>query len=158
MQFTPSQLRDTVGLSIETFRHWKRVLPPFVDRKGQSPCFTVGDLLAAAILHRLTDKYGIRVGHLTDISRKIAGLCNTTPWAGLENKLLIIDLLEGECRIEKDQTVVRAADVVIFCPLTPIMSELQDALLRSHPPSNQDNLFFPPTEVTSDIQVRRRGE
>lgn len=134
------------------------MLPPFVDRKGQSPCFTVGDLFAAAILHRLTDKYGIRVGHLTDISRKIARLCNTTPWAGLENKVLIIDLLEGECRIAKDQTVVRTADVVILCPLTPIMSELRDALLRSQPSSDQRTLLFSPTEIASDVQMRRRGE
>lgn len=106
----------------------------------------------------LTDKYGIRVGHLTDISRKIARLCNTTPWAGLENKVLIIDLLEGECRIAKDQTVVRTANVVILCPLTPIMSELRDALLRSHPLSDQRTLLFSPTNIANDVQLRRRGE
>jgi hypothetical protein len=64
MQFTPGQLRETVGISVETFRHWKRVLPPFAHRKRYVPCFTIGDLLAGRILRSLTEGCGVRVGHL----------------------------------------------------------------------------------------------
>ena len=65
MQFTPGQLRETVGISVETFRHWKRVLPPFANRKRYVPSFTIGDLLAGRILRNLTEGCGVRVGHLS---------------------------------------------------------------------------------------------
>src|SRR5580700_47480 len=44
LHFTPGQLRETVGLSVETFRHWKRVLPPFFERAGRTPRYLIGDL------------------------------------------------------------------------------------------------------------------
>jgi hypothetical protein len=65
VQYTPQQVRETVGLSLETYRHWKRVLPPFATKSGRGPCFSIGDLMAASIIHRLTEKAGVRVGHLT---------------------------------------------------------------------------------------------
>jgi hypothetical protein len=83
LQFTPGQLRDTVGLSVETFR--------------------------------------------------------------LEGGVLIVDLPNGICRIAKDPPDAR--DILILCPLNPIIDELRDALLRSRPSANQRQLYFPPTEV-----------
>lgn len=157
MQFTPGQLRDTIGLSVETFRHWKRVLPPFVDRKGYTPCFSIGDLLAAAILRRLTEDYGIRVGHLTKISKKIAALCNGTSWTQLENRVLLIDLIKPDCRVASDQFGFGTTDVVILCPLNPVMSELRDALLRAQPTTGQRQILFPPTEIRDDAKIRRRS-
>jgi hypothetical protein len=155
VQFTPGQLRDTIGLSVETYRHWKRVLPPFVDRKGYAPCFSIGDLLAASILRRLTDSCGVRVGRLTEISTEIIRFCNTTSWARLEGRALVIDLLNGTCRIARDPLDTRNGDIATLCPLGPIMAELRDALLRSQPSANQAHLLFRPTEVRSASQRRR---
>jgi hypothetical protein len=156
VQFTPGQLRDTVGLSVETYRHWKRVLPPFVDRKGYAPCFSIGDLLAASILRRLTDSCGVRVGHLTEISTEIVRLCNMASWATLEGRELVIDVLNSTCRVVNDQSDARNADIVMLCPLDPIMAELRDTLLRSPPSAGQAQLLFPPTEIGSGSQAGRR--
>jgi hypothetical protein len=154
LQFTPGQLRDTVGLSVETYRHWKRVLPPFITCKGPSPCFSIGDLLAASILRRLTDSCGVRVGHLTEISKDIVRHCNTASWAALENKVLVIDFLNNTCRIVKEQALARTIDVVVLCPLKPIMDELREALLRSQRTADQTYLLFPPTAIGSNTRAR----
>jgi hypothetical protein len=157
VQFTPAQLRETVGISVETFRHWKRVLPPFASRQRYIPSFTIGDLLAARILRRLTEDCGIRVGHLTTVSNEIVRVCNTAAWAWLEDKTLVIDLVKGTCRISKGNDEGATADIIIRCAMNPIMRELRDALLRSPPSADQRSLFFPPVEVRREARVRRRA-
>jgi len=132
---------------VETFRHWKRILPSFANRKGSSACFSIGDLVAAAVLRRLTDTCGVRIGSMVQISKKIVDLCNATSWTALEGKVLVIDLLGGSCRVTTNQIDRRSDHVVMTCPLAPVLGELRDALLRSQPPTDQRHLLFPPAEV-----------
>jgi hypothetical protein len=81
LQYSLSQLRETVGLSVETYRHWKRVLPPLADKSGRAPCFSIGDFVAVSILRLLTENAGVRVGHLVDIATEIFQICNASHWA-----------------------------------------------------------------------------
>ena len=157
MQFTAGQLRETVGISVETFRHWKRVLPPFAHRKRYIPCFTVGDLLAARILRSLTEGCGVRVGHLAKVSQEIVRVSNMAPWAALEDKTLVIDLVKGTCLLAKDYHHNESTDFVLLCAMKPIMHELRDALLRSRPSADQQNLFLSPVKLGRNMPVRRRA-
>jgi hypothetical protein len=154
VQLTPGQLRSIIGLSVESYRHWKRVLPPFVTRKGYAPCFSLGDVLAAAILRCLTKRGGIRVGHLKKISSDIIRLCNTASWPALEGRVLIVDLQNGVCRVAKDRSDVGNEGVVILCPLGPVMFDLRDALRRVRPSLVQRHLPFPPAGIGRDSRMK----
>jgi hypothetical protein len=156
VQFTPGQLREIVGISVETFRHWKRVLPSFSKRKRYVRSFTIGDLLAGGILRQLTEGCGIRIGHLTKVSDEIVRLCNAAAWASLEQKALLIDLVKGTCRLSEPSENV-ADDVILRCMLRPIVRDLRDALIQSQPTSNQHSLVFLPLEVESERRVGRRA-
>ena len=156
MQFTPGQLREIVGISVETFRHWKRVLPPFAHRKRYIPCFTIGDLLAARILRSLTEGCGVRVGHLARVSQEIVRASNMTPWVTYEERTLVIDLVKGTCRVSKVYQQNEGANFVLLCAMNPIMHELRDALLRSRPSADQHNLSLSPVKLGRDTPVRRR--
>jgi hypothetical protein len=155
VEFTPGQLREIVGLSVETFRHWKRVLPPFANRRGYAPCFSVGDLLAASILRRLTDNCGVRVGHLKNVSIEISHFCNTSSWPAMEGRILVVDISDGTCRMVRNGSA-SGQDIAILCPLDPILTELRDELLQSKPLAAQSQLMFPPAVVRSDSQRRGR--
>jgi hypothetical protein len=155
VQFTPGQLREAVGISVETFRHWKRVLPSFANRKGYVPSFTMGDLLTSRILRQLTEGCGVRVGHLIKVSDEIARVCNTTAWASLEHKVFFIDLVKGTCLLARPKDSVSANELVLICPLRPIVRELREVLLRSYPASHQQSLLFPPLEVPEQASRRR---
>lgn len=157
MQFTPGQLRQTVGISVETFRHWKRVLPPFANRKRYTPCFTVGDLLAGRILRSLTEGCGVRVGHLAKVSQEIVRVSNMASWAALEDKTLVIDLVKGTCRLSRDYQYDESADFVLLCAMNLIVREVREALLRSHPITEQHNLFLSPVKLSRDAHVHRRA-
>jgi hypothetical protein len=156
LDFTPGQLREIVGLSIETYRHWKRVLPPFVNRRGHSPSFSIGDLLAASVLRRLSQNCGVRVSNLGKISTEINNVCNSSPWAALEGQTLVVDIPGGTCRTVKSQWDGISDDVSILCPFDPILAELRDALLRSQPSTEQSELMFPPTGIRGGTGRRER--
>jgi hypothetical protein len=147
LRFTPGQLRETVGISVETFRHWKRVLPPFAKHGGRAANFSVGDLLAALVLRQLTEDCGVRVGHLLELSKQLVMLCNSEPWAALQGRTLLLDLPTGACRLAQDQREMPVSRLIVLCPLEPVMMDLRDRLMRSRSTSSQQNLWFPLLEV-----------
>lgn len=155
MQFSQGQLRQTLGISVETFRHWKRVLPPFADRKKYTPRFSVGDLLAAGIIQRLTDECGIQPRYLPEISTAIAEICNANGWATFEGKALIVDIPERACRLVEDRADHAAHNIVVVCPLNPVMAAVRAGLARIEPAGAQHEFLFPPTAV-GDPRARRR--
>jgi hypothetical protein len=144
VQFSQTQLRSTLGISVETFRHWKRVLPPFAQRKRYTSRFSTGDLLAAGILRRLTDQCGIRVGLLPEISQATVEICNASSWASLEGKTLVVDIEQRTCRIVEATQEPIGQNVIIVCPLSPIIAVVRDAMSRVRPfPTLQRRPFTP---------------
>jgi hypothetical protein len=128
MFFTPGQLRGSVGLSKEAFRHWKRVVPAFANGRRHAPSFSSGDVLASAVLRRLTDAAGVRIGHLSDIAPAIFKVCNDSSWEILQHVFLVIDLQEGTC-VAVNESSRPAGDLVVVCALSPLVKALQSDLL-----------------------------
>ena len=156
MKFTVGQLRETIGISPETFRHWKRVLPPFAARVGRTPAFSWGDLLSAAVINHLTDHCGVRVGHLATVAQKIVDLCNATPWTALDGNLLIVNIGSNDCVIAREATDAASTDgALIVCFLAPIITRLRAMLLRDQSPATQAHLRFSVIEVANEQQTTR---
>ena len=153
MQYSLSQVRETVGLSLETYRHWKRVLPPLATKGGRAACFSIGDLMGASILRRLTEIAGVRVGHLSDVSVAIFEICNKSSWAALVGMTLAIDLEQRSCSVERAPKSRDGSNLVLSCRLDPILEQLRDALLRGQASQTQAELLLPPVSMTT---ARRR--
>lgn len=130
MYYTQGQLRDTVGLSKEAFRHWKSVVPAFANGRGHAPSFSSGDVLASAVLRRLTDTAGVRIGHLSEVVSSIFQVCNASAWEVLKGKSLVIDLAEGTCAA-MPSPAHPMGELVVVCALGPIIEALQFDLFNS---------------------------
>lgn len=128
MYYTPGQLRGTVGLSKEAYRHWKRVVPAFANGKGHAPSFSPGDVLASAVLRKLTDTIGVRIGHLSEIAPAIFRVCNRSSWEELSGKYLLIDLQEHSCVAVNDPSRLDA-DLLVVCAMDPLIKSLRSDLL-----------------------------
>lgn len=152
MHYTPGQLRGTVGLSKEAFRHWKRVVPAFANGRGHAPSFSSGDVLASAVLRQLTEVIGVRIGHLSEIAPAIFQVCNASSWDALQNKRLVINLQERTC-VAVDDYSVQVGELVIVCALASLVKTLHFDLLNSTTQSSSTAL---PT-VAVDELVRKRG-
>lgn len=144
MEYTLTQFRNIVGLSLETHRHWKRVLPPLTVRQGRSPCFTVGDIIAGAVVRHLTDVGGLRVGHLADISDALFTLCNLTPWTTLTASLLVIDCDRRDCQLMTSSQSPPADGLILIFPLRPVLERIRASLLKDIGDERQASLRFPP--------------
>lgn len=131
MQYTPSQLREAVGLSKETFRYWKRILPVLSTCWGHAPSFSPGDLLASAIIRQLTETHGIRISHLTVVAPQVFNICNQVSWEVLANSILVLDLSENACLIVKKSHDIPIHNTVIVYPLRPLIAMLRNNLLQS---------------------------
>lgn len=145
IRFTPSQLRVAVGISPETYRHWKKALPPLSRGAGRGPRFTAGDLVAVFVVKMLTADFAIRVNAISAIAPALFETCNAEPWPTLERGKLVIDLAGGGLQFvhETDSFAFRAPSLVI--PLQSSILHIRAALLTEHDHSSQDSLPFPPT-------------
>ncbi len=149
MNFSQGQMRQAVGITTETFRHWKRVLPPFSSRSGHSCKFSAGDILAVAILKRLTDTCSINVGKLSGVSNELAYLCNTVSWNELEKLILLVDLESNTCRTTQILEPTHARDVCIVVPLANSVQKLRDDILSLQIESKQGQLALSSTFLNS---------
>ena len=154
VRYTPSQLRDAVGITKETFRHWKASLPPLQGGAGHGPRFTGGDILAVLVVKLLTTDFAIRVGAISDIARPLFETCNAEPWPALERGKLIIDLPASELQFKRETEPNPFRRPAMVIPLLPSILRLRSALFTEHNFGTQESLPFPSTPTTSSASGR----
>jgi hypothetical protein len=143
VNFTPGQLRDAVGIGQETYRHWKKALPPLRREAGHSPCFTAGDLLATAIVKVFVADYGMRVSVLSALADRVFGECNSRSWPALERSLVVLDVVGGEVSIQSEGGTLALNGPAMVVPLRTLIEALRRTLL-SGDDYGQEMLRFPP--------------
>ena len=140
MKYSPAQFRDAIGVSQETLRHWRKVLPVFQNRSGYAPAFSIGDLVTGAVIKCLRKKLGVNVGALANISNSLGHTLNKFPWMKMRQSLLILDMDNRSCTLQPISTEFENDCLQIVIPLQPILAELSAALLQpakdQHPPNN----------------------
>ena len=124
-------MREAVGLSKEALRHWRRVLPGFPRGQSHAPSFSPGDVLAFAVLRRLTESCGVRVGQLRAVSSSVFVVCNETPWEVLAKRMIVVDLDRQACATVPRSGPVAGDSAVVVCPMAPVIAGLRDALVGS---------------------------
>jgi hypothetical protein len=155
LKLTPGQLREVLGLSADTFRHWRKALSPLTDRNGYSPCFAPGDLLAVAVIKTLVERVGVRVGALRQIAGPLFQACNASPWSSFERSTLVLDVSECQLTFVAERERLQAAHAAIVLPCGPIIAQLREALLAGQEFEPQQLLRFPPAAVAGQ---RRAGK
>ena len=138
-----------IPISQETYRHWKAVLPPLRRDGRGGPCFSVGDLLAVAIVHRTNIACHVPASAFKAIANELFKACNSTGWLTLENKYLIIDLTRQRLQFSQVENATGYDTPRVVVPLRPIVEDLRDALLTASEPTAQEVLRLPRTALPS---------
>lgn len=157
MQYSPGQLRKAVGLSPEAYRHWKTVLPSLSSINGHSAKFLIGDILAIAILKRLTDICSIKIGSLSGISEALFDLCNSVSLDELESLILLIDLKNNTCSTSRLLDKQISADVLIVIPLVVVIDELRADIMEMQNEDAQGQLILAMPSSSADHLVVSEG-
>jgi hypothetical protein len=150
MKLSPGQIREVLELSQDTFRHWKKALPPLAGRNGYRPCFTPGDLTAMALIRALTEDAGIRIGALHAVAAGLFDYCGQHSWAELERSTLVLELASARVRFFADAHVPQLDGIGVVVPCRPIVADLRERLLMNEEDTEQGNLRFPPTVISTD--------
>ncbi len=155
MKLSPGQVREVLGLSQDTYRHWKAALPPLANRNGYRPCFTHGDLFAMALVKALTDDAGVQVGALHAVAASLFDHCGKHSWAELERSTLVLELARVRATFVPEQQLPQFDGIGLVVPCRRIVLDLRERLLMDKEPVDQGNLHFPPTVVSGQARGRR---
>ncbi|WP_229954281.1 helix-turn-helix domain-containing protein [Parasphingorhabdus litoris] len=154
MKLTPSQFRNALGITQETLRHWRNMLPIFHGRLGYAPVFTPGDLVAGAVIKELRYTYGISIKKFAIPSASLGKVCNETPWNTLSNSTLLLTLADNSCKLVPSHQKSNLDSPCIAIPLSKIMDRLTKSLLLENG-QPQHPFYFPLTAV--EDQQRKFG-
>lgn len=151
IRYTPGQLRDALGLTKETFRYWKRDLPALGSGRDQRPRFGPSDLLATAIVKRLTEVAGVPVSRLAPISDHLFALCRASAWPQLERMVAVFLLETDEVRFDPNEASHPISCVAFVLPLRPVVNALREHLHEAEF-EVQANLAFPPFALSQGVR------
>lgn len=148
IRYTPAQLRDALGLSKETFRYWKRELPALANGRDQRPRFGPGDLLATAIVRKLTDTADLPVSRLAPAAADLFAVCRTRAWPQLERMSVVLLLETDEVRLLPSEADFPIPGLALVLPLRSIIATLREHLHEAEVFEEQGTLAFPPVPVS----------
>lgn len=148
IRYTPGQFRDTLGLTKETFRYWKRDLPALAASAGHSPCFGPGELLATAIVKCVHDQGGVPVRRMAALAPDLFALCREYAWPQLEKSIAVLFLKSGHVEFISLEARTPQIEATFLVPLQPVIDRLRGHLLEADVPL-QRSLALPPVAVSS---------
>lgn len=147
MKLTLGQVQTALGLSRETYRHWKQVLLPLSLRKGHGACFTHGDLFAVAVIQALTSQFGVSVGKLDPVARALFETCGQQSWAKFERATALIHPDDWSLSFVADGQPLPTKRAAIVIPCGPIIADLRRALMIEQLEDAQTSFRFPLASV-----------
>lgn len=147
MRYTPSQVRQVVGITQETLRHWRSALPSLSGLKGHAPVFRPGQLLGIAVVRVLVEELGISVRTLKEAECDIFKICGSPQWVRLARGYLLIRPSNGSAEFLDKLEDRDLSTPAIVLPLEEIVTSLREALLEVAPEEAQQSIVFPPVGV-----------
>jgi hypothetical protein len=148
VRYTPSQVRQVVGITQETLRHWRSALASLAGLKGHAPVFRPGQLLGIAVVRVLVEELGVGVSTLKAVDRDIFAICSTPQWIRLAGGYLLIRPSEGTAKFVDRLDDGALSSPAIVLPLESVVASLREALLEVTPEEAQRSFVFPPLDVS----------
>lgn len=129
MKFTQLQVREIIGLSQETLRYWRRILPPLQGRKGKSARFTAGDILALLIINEVVDSFGVNIAVIASISSQLFEQCQGVRWHQFRDRFLAIDARAANVSpMSKSGIILPSDGPLLILDIEKYLGMLRDSL------------------------------
>lgn len=147
MDYSPAYVMELTRLSPETFRHWRKVLPPLARRKGRKR-FSVGDILAILVLKEITSIFCIQIKGFAPVAERLFDICNVLNWESYKDKIMSINFEDLTIDFVNRNTMVSEIPApLILVDISKHITRLKSKLLGEST-SDQLEMHFPPRLVT----------
>lgn len=141
--FTVGQLRSAFALSKQEWRSYRQALAPLNQDSRRSPCFSAGDLLAIAVVRRVSKTLAAPLSTFSSLAGDLFALCGAYPWPQLERSYLLFDLQDLGVELVDLDRWHRPIEFGLLIRLAPLVAEIRENLLAGGPDPQHD-LAFPP--------------
>ena len=152
IQFTQDQMRTVTGVSIETVRHWRKIVPYLATKAGKAARFSFADLLGLAVTNELVGSLGVHIGSVSAGVDKLFELLTAANAPALEGAIAYITSTSASLQESSSwNTTTRALkQPALVIPLDPLIAQLQQHMLPMMPAPTQTALPFPPEAVRAE--------
>jgi hypothetical protein len=150
IQYTQDQMRTLTGVSVETLRHWRKVVPYLASKSGKAARFTFTDLLGLGVTNELVSSLGV---HIATVNVGVDGLfrlLSTSSALALNGSAAFVTPTSATLSYFSAVGIGPApAQPTLVIPLDPLIARLQQHMLPIVPAPSQAALPFPPKAVRS---------
>lgn len=141
--FTPGQLMAALSLSKQEWRTFRGAFPALNADGGRVPCFTAGDILAAAVVQHVSKSLGMPLSAFSPLAAPLFSVCRGHAWPQMERSHLLLAFdPSGVVLVDADQRQTPPA-LAITVHLKPRVQQVREMLLPYGADTQQD-LVFPP--------------
>lgn len=150
IQFTQDQARTLTGVSVETVRHWRRVVPYLAAKTGKAARFTYTDLVGLAVTNALVSSLGAHIASLSGGVDSLFRLLATVGPTSLDSAVVLVTATNASLYNPATDGIDRLlSKPTLIVPLAPLLANIQRHMLPMMPISPQVVLPFPPEAVRS---------
>lgn len=130
MQFTTSQVHAALNLPSQTLRYWRTVLEPLKNKPGgKTARFSVGEILALAVVAKLVMGMRIEVGAIAPLSGALFELCRR-PGFFAETTQLSIDIEQALVFLMNEPVSATKNHPLILVPIAEMSREVTKLLIE----------------------------
>lgn len=148
IQFTQEQARVITGVSSETLRHWRKIVPYLAQKSGKAARFTFPDLLGLAVTRQVVDTFGVSIGSVQAQIEALFRILAETPPLALQNATVVIGVEGAFLRLGMEEVSESdLSDPMLMIPCAPLIERLRECVLSGLSVDPQMNLPFPPQAV-----------
>ncbi len=149
IHFTQEQARTLTGVSAETIRHWRKLVPHLAGKPGKSARFTFTDVIGLAVTRELIATFGV---HIINISQGVDALFRSLSDArptSLEGAVAMVTTTDTSLIPASDIIEWRFAGPALAVPLDQLIGRLRRQMMPVIPAADQATLPFLPRVVRS---------
>jgi hypothetical protein len=144
IQFTQEQARALTGVSAETIRHWRRVVPYLAGKPGKAARFSFADVVGLAATHELVAIFGVHIASISIGVNALFQRLGCTHPAMLEDSVAVVTPAEAWLFSVEEIEGRHLHAPALIVPLEPLISGLRRQMLPIAPVAEQGALPFPP--------------
>ena len=147
IQFTQEQARTLTGVSAETIRHWRKVVPYLAAKPGKSARFTFADVVGLAVTRELIVSFGVHIASVGPGINRIFQILSETRPTLLEDAIAVVTAQGASLSATDEFTNERLSGPALVVPLNPLIARLRHHMMPVAHGSEQATLPFAPRMV-----------
>ena len=149
MEFTQAQARNMTGISEETFRHWRKVVPYLRGKSGKSARFSFFDLFGLLVTREMVTTLGASIADIGGGVDHLFRLLADVRWNSLERATAILDHERAVLLGPEEFAMAQRLTPAIMVPCGPLVQRIRAELSPDNERDLQHPLPFPPQALRS---------